>query len=112
MYNSLFILIVFTTRKTRFYFQDGFISIDGEEIELNLYGDGKKEGKDIVILDEAKSRIYEREVRKFIHDVSKVLPVVKGKGEVVKVMFGYLVHPSATKQGEAHDVIIVASYQR
>jgi hypothetical protein len=57
-----------------------------------------------------KSRIYEREVNKFIHDVSTVLPVIKG--EVLKVMFGYLVHPYAVTRGEAEEIILVASYQR
>lgn len=87
-----------------------FFIIDSEEIEINLYGIGKKDGKEITILGEAKSRIYEREVKKFIQDVSKVLPVIKG--EVLKVMFGYLIHPSATKLAEAEDTTLVASYQR
>jgi len=87
-----------------------FFFVDGKEVEINLYGVGKKDGKEITILGEVKSRIYEREVNKFIRDVASVLPVIKG--EVLKVMFGYLVHPYAAKRGEAEDVILVASYQR
>ncbi len=87
-----------------------FFIVDGEEVEINLYGIGKRDGKEITILGEAKSRIYEREVNKFIRDISKVLPVIKG--EVLKVMFGYLVHPSAVKIAETEDITLVASYQR
>jgi len=87
-----------------------FFFVDGKEVEINLYGVGKKDGKEITILGEVKSRIYEREVNKFIRDVATVLPVIKG--EVLKVMFGYLVHPYAAKRGEAEDIILVASYQR
>ena len=87
-----------------------FFFVDGKEVEIDLYGVGKKDGKVITILGEVKSRIYEREVNKFIRDVATVLPVIKG--EVLKVMFGYLVHPYAAKRGEAEDVILVASYQR
>jgi len=49
-------------------------------------------------------------VNKFTRDVATVLPVIKGA--VLKVMFGYLVHPYAVKRGEAEEVILVASYQR
>jgi predicted nuclease with TOPRIM domain len=87
-----------------------FFFVDGKEVEINLYGVGKKDGTEITILGEVKSRIYEREVNKFIRDVATVLPVIKG--EVLKVMFGYLVHPYAAKLGEAEDIILVASYQR
>ncbi|MDI6885429.1 MAG: hypothetical protein QMD22_03605 [archaeon] len=89
-----------------------FFVVDSEEIEMNIYGEGKKNGKKVVILGEVKSRIYEREVEGFIQEVSKLLPVLKGKGGVFKVMFGYLIHPSAAKLGEAQEVILVASYQR
>jgi hypothetical protein len=87
-----------------------FFFVDGKEVEINLYGVGKRDGKEITILGEVKSRIYEREVNKFIRDVATVLPVITG--EVLKVMFGYLVHPYAAKRAEAEDVILVASYQR
>jgi predicted nuclease with TOPRIM domain len=87
-----------------------FFFVDGKEVEINLYGVGKKDGKEITILGEVKSRIYEREVNKFIRDVATVLPVIKG--EVLKIMFGYLVHPYAAKRGDAEDIILVASYQR
>jgi hypothetical protein len=87
-----------------------FFFVDGKEVKINLYGIGKKDGKEITILGEVKSRIYEREVNKFIRDVATVLPVITG--EVLKVMFGYLVHPYAAKRGEVEDIILVASYQR
>jgi len=100
-------------RHLRIYVDDldrRFFFVDGKEVEIDLYGVGKKDGKEITILGEVKSRIYEREVNKFIRDVATVLPVIKGA--VLKVMFGYLVHPYAAKRGEAEDVILVASYQR
>jgi hypothetical protein len=87
-----------------------FFVVDGEEIEMNIYGEGRKNGKEIIVLGEAKSRIYEREVREFIQKVAKVLPTIKK--DVLKIMFGYLVHPSATKLGEVEKIILVASYQR
>jgi len=81
--------------------------VDGEEIELNLCGEGKRHGKQITIFGEAKTRIYRREVKDFVNTV-KSLSIT---GEVFKVMFGFLVHPSGSEVAE-EDVLLVASYQR
>jgi hypothetical protein len=42
------------------------IYVDGEEIDLNLYGEGVKNGKKIVVIGEAKHRIYGDDVRSSI----------------------------------------------
>jgi hypothetical protein len=34
------------------------------------------------------------------------------KGEVVRVMFGYFLHPSAAEAARERDILLVASYQR
>ena len=81
--------------------------MDGEEIELNLCGTGKRNGKRIIILGEAKARIYKREVSNFVEAVKKL----NITGEVFKVMFGFLVHPSGSVLAEKEDVVLVASYQ-
>jgi predicted nuclease with TOPRIM domain len=85
-----------------------FFLVDGEEIEINLYGEGVKKGRGIIILGEAKSRIYRREVDDFIRDVSKLT----FREEVFKVMFGFFIHPSATELAEREEIVLVASYQR
>ena len=43
--------------------------MDGEEIELNLCGEGKRHGKQITIFGEAKTRIYRRELKDFVNTV-------------------------------------------
>jgi len=80
------------------------------QIEINLYGEGKKNGKKIIILGETKSRIYEGEVKKFLQQISKIIPQIEH--EILKVMFGYLIHPSASELAKKEGVILVASYQR
>ncbi|MBS7638467.1 hypothetical protein KEJ49_06270, partial [Candidatus Bathyarchaeota archaeon] len=39
--------------------------VDGEEIEVNLYGEGLCSGRRILVLGEAKSRIYSNDVERF-----------------------------------------------
>jgi len=88
-----------------------FFKIDEKtQVEINLYGEGRKDGEKIVILGETKSKIYEGEVKKFLHQISPITPQVKG--EILKVMFGYLIHPSASELAKKEGVILVASYQR
>jgi hypothetical protein len=50
----------------------GFFVVDEEEIEMNIYGEGRKNGKEIIILGEAKSMIYEREVREMKGEMLKL----------------------------------------
>ncbi|MEM2072125.1 MAG: hypothetical protein QXD47_05140, partial [Candidatus Caldarchaeum sp.] len=87
-----------------------WITVDGEEIEVNLYGEGEKNGRKLVIVGEAKSRIYRREVEAFDAWAEKVSASV-GK-EVYKFMFGYLIHPSAEEEGKKRRITLIASYMR
>ncbi len=88
-----------------------FIEVDGGEIEVNLYGEGVRNGEKIVVVGECKSRIYGRDVEQFYRRVYRVVSrVVKTK--TIGILFGYLVHPSAQKKAEELGLYVVASYQR
>jgi uncharacterized protein YoxC len=86
------------------------IYVDGEEIDLNLYGEGVKNGKKIVVIGEAKHRIYGDDVKKFHRNSEKARKVIKG--EIYKLMFGFLIHPSAEKEAEKRGIRVIASYMR
>jgi len=87
-----------------------FFRFDKTDIEIDFYGEGRKNGKKVIILGEAKSRIYEGEVKKFLQQISKVPPQIEH--ETLRVMFGYLIHPTAMELAKKEGVILVASYQR
>jgi len=87
-----------------------FFHINGTDVEINLYGEGERDGQRVVVLGEAKSRIYGNDVEKFTHDLAVMDHVLKG--EVVRVMFGYFIHPSAEVAARERDILVVASYQR
>jgi hypothetical protein len=42
-----------------------FLEVDGEVVEINLYGVGVRGGEKVVVLGEARSRIYEHDVKEF-----------------------------------------------
>ena len=87
-----------------------FFHIDGTDVEINLYGEGERDGQRVVVLGEAKSRIYGNDVEKFAHNLAVMDHVLKG--EVVRVMFGYFIHPSAEVAARERDILVVASYHR
>jgi hypothetical protein len=87
-----------------------FIKVDGEELEINLYGEGSKGGAKITILGEAKSRIYSSDVEGFDRLAEKVKRFVPNN--TYKLMFGYYVHPSAEQEARKRGVTLIASYMR
>ena len=91
-------------------FSRKFFSVNGDEVEINLYAAGKKSGKRVTVLGECKSRIYRREVRSFFRHVEKVRG--QFKGDIQLVMFGYWIHPSASVLAKEKDVHLIVSYQR
>ncbi len=84
--------------------------IDGEEIEVNLYGEGLKAGEKIVILGEVKSRIYRRDVEEFVSKLEKIEKLIDAKK--YRLMFGYYIHPSAKELAEESEIKLIASYMR
>lgn len=85
-------------------------TVNRTEHEVDLYGVGQRDGVKVTILGEVKHRIYAREVKGFARILKRVTPLIKT--EVVKVMFGFLVHPSAEEVAKEAGVTLVASYER
>jgi hypothetical protein len=88
-----------------------FIKVNGEEIEVNLYGEGRKGRYPVIIVGEAKSRIHGRDVKEFFENFNKVKKVFKEQ-KVIPLIFGYWIHPSASSLGKELGIRLVASYQR
>ena len=49
-------------------------------------------------------------MEKFKRDLSKVTSQIAR--DIVKVMFGYWIHPTATEAADSEGILLVASYQR
>ncbi|MEK9148484.1 MAG: hypothetical protein AAB267_00400 [Candidatus Desantisbacteria bacterium] len=83
---------------------------NNQEIEINLYGEGRQNGKEILIVGESKGRIYKREVEDFINDIKRLEKAMKKP--CVKIMFGFFIHPSGQELALKEDILLVASYQK
>ncbi|KYH31501.1 hypothetical protein MOMUL_22400 [Moorella mulderi DSM 14980] len=79
-------------------------------VEIDLFGSGTKAGRPVTVLGEVKARIYSREVKAFARKVARAGASLQG--EILKVMFGYLIHPAASELAGQEGIILVASYER
>jgi len=87
-------------------------NIEGSEYEIDLYGEGQRNGDKVIVIGEVKHRIYAREVRSFNKILARITPLINKDKDVVKIMFGFLVHPSAEEIARKEDILLVASYER
>jgi hypothetical protein len=86
---------------------------NGQEIEVDLYGEGKKEGEPIIVIGETKSRVKKGDVVKFDKKTQPLVQYFKAQDrEVLKTMLGYWIHPDAQAEAQARKMIVIASYQR
>ena len=85
-----------------------YFLIEGEEIEVNLFGEGLWNGQEALILGEVKSRIYRSDIEAFSIRAGKIEKKLGRKA--YRLMFGFAVHPSALKEGERLKVSVFAAY--
>ena len=88
-----------------------FFTINGAEIQVNLFGVGKRDEKEVIVIGETKSRIYAREVEKFARTLELLKKFFKDK-EILGVIFGYLIHPSAEEEAKKYGIKLIATYMR
>jgi hypothetical protein len=80
--------------------------VDGEDVEINLYGEGMKGRAPITVVGEAKSTIHGRDVEAFSGRVGRLKSQLRGR--VIKLMFGYWIHPSAEQEARKLQVHVIA----
>ena len=87
-----------------------FFMIEDQEIEIDLYGEGWRDGEQIVVLGEVRSRIYGRDVEAVVRRASELRPQVIGTPIVV--LFGFVIHPSAKEVAQRLGAIVISSSGR
>jgi ATPase subunit of ABC transporter with duplicated ATPase domains len=87
-----------------------FLEVDGEVVEINLYGVGVRDEEKVVVLGEARSRIYEHDVKEFDGMAEKARKVIPHR--VYKLLFGYWIHPAAQREAAGRGLTLIASYMR
>ena len=78
-------------------------------IEVNIFGEGRKNGKEYVILGEAKSQLKKRNIDDFLKKVETLKRHI-GK-EPILLYVTYISHPQVRKYAEEKNIKIYHSYE-
>jgi predicted RecB family endonuclease len=78
----------------------------GEE-EVDLWAQGERDGAAVQLVNEVKSRIYAADVKRFVQKAERVQATLEAP--VLRLMFGFVVHPAARELAEQLGVRVVAS---
>src|SRR6266498_3474244 len=87
-----------------------FFSVDGDEVEVDLYGEGQQDGRTIVVIGEVRSRIHGRDVESAVRQAGRLRSQLSGAPVVV--LFGFVIHPSARAAAHRLDAIVISSSGR
>jgi hypothetical protein len=83
-------------------------SMDGQRFDVDLYAEGRRGRRRIVVLGEVKARIYAREVHHFQQVLQAVRPQLPA--EPLPVLFGYFIDLSAMEAAQ-DQILLIAAYQ-
>ncbi len=89
--------------------QRAFIGPPGQEIEVNLYGEGRRDSEEIVLIGEAKNRIKYAEVKDFAKKLPQLREVIDKP--IFPFMFAFWIHPSAQRLAEEQGIELIVSYR-
>jgi predicted nuclease with TOPRIM domain len=84
-----------------------FFTLDGEEVEIDFYGEGTRDGERVVVIGEVRSRIYGRDVESLARKAKALAPQVSGTP--IPAMFGFVIHPSAREVASRTGALVIAA---
>lgn len=87
-----------------------FFQADGQELEVDLYGEGERDGQAVVVIGEVRSRIYGRDVEMAVRQADRLAPQLLAARVVV--LFGFVIHPSAREAAGRLGAIVISSSGR
>jgi hypothetical protein len=87
-----------------------FFLLDGEEVEVDFYGEGVRDGQAVAVVGEVRSRIYGRDVESAVQGAQRLAPPIPGFP--VPVLFGFVIHPSAREVAGRTGAILISSTGR
>lgn len=87
-----------------------FFTLDGEEVEVDLYGEGWREGEPVVVIGEVRSRIHGRDVEAAVRRAQELKAQLIGAPIVV--LFGFVIHPLAKEVAKRLGAIVISSSGR
>ena len=87
-----------------------FFTVDGQEIEVDFYGEGRRDSETIAVVGEVRSRIHGRDVEMAVRLAGRLAPLLPGLPVIV--LFGFVIHPSAREIAGRLGAIAISSSGR
>jgi exonuclease VII large subunit len=88
-----------------------YVTYNGEEEELNIYGKGEKDGREIDIIGEAKSRPSKKDVEKFLKKVNRLEKMKIISDSKFLLIVGYTIRPEVELYARKNNIEIIWSYE-
>jgi chromosome segregation ATPase len=82
-----------------------YIEVGGEYIEVNIYGKAIKDGKEYILLGEAKTRVSIKAIDEFIEKCDLI------SKEAIRVFISYIFPPHIKEYAKEKRIILIPSYQ-
>ncbi|MBW1677808.1 MAG: hypothetical protein JRJ79_14690 [Deltaproteobacteria bacterium] len=81
---------------------------DGRDDEINIYGEGKRNGQKVYVIGEAKARLGRRDVDRFVRMLKRVQAFLDA--ELIPLVLTYAVHPKVEEYAATKGLKIYWSY--
>jgi hypothetical protein len=90
------------------FVRDYFI-INGEHVEVNIFGRVKKGNKEYILIGEAKSQVTKKAIDKFLKKCDKISR--RFSKETIKVFISYIFSPGIKEYAEEKGIVLIPSYE-
>ncbi len=88
-----------------------YLTYNGEEIELNIYGEGEKEGVRLDIIGEAKSRPSKKDINKFVKKINLLEKRKVISENKFLLLVCYTIRPEVERYAKEKNVEVIWSYE-
>jgi DNA repair exonuclease SbcCD ATPase subunit len=90
------------------FVRDYFI-INGEHVEVNIFGRAKKGNREYILIGEAKSQVTKKAIDKFLKKCDKISRSFSK--ETIKVFISYIFSPGIKEYAEEKGIVLIPSYE-
>jgi chromosome segregation ATPase len=86
-----------------------YFTINGEHVEVNIFGKVKKGNKEYILIGEAKSQVTKKAIDKFLKKCDKISRSFSK--ETIKVFISYIFSPGIKEYAEEKGIVLIPSYE-
>ena len=88
-----------------------YIILDGQEVELNMFGTGHKADEKWFVVGEAKAKLSQKDVDKFLRLLSRLRTSKFVEDQVFPIIVTYSTRPATQRYAEEKGINIIWSYE-